>query len=116
MKKVIFITFDFGLKGDYENFYKWLDENNAVERGYCTAYIKEYVTKQKFTSDREFVLHIKNEIKEKVKIGSNDRIYMIWNGIEDVTKIRSGFLFGSEKQAPWTGFSKNTVDDLKLDF
>lgn len=116
MKKVIFISFDFGLKGDYDNLYKWLDENEAVERGYGLAYIREYDVGKKIITDKDFLLHIKNELKNRIKIGPNDRLYLIWNGIEDKTKIRSGFVFGSPKQSPWTGYAQNDIDNLLLDF
>lgn len=116
MNKVIFISFDFGLKSDYENLYKWLDENEAVERGYGMAYIKNFRVGKKLTTDKAFVFHMRKVIKEKVKIGNNDRIYMIWNGIEDDTKMRSGFIFGSAKQSPWTGYAQKSADDFELDF
>lgn len=116
MKKVIFISFDFGLKGDYDNLYKWLDENKAVERGYGLAYIREYETTEKILTDKDFIAHIRRELEARIKIGSNDRIYLIWNGIEDKTKVRSGFLFGSSKQSPWTGFAQNNADEFQLDF
>ena len=32
-KQVIWISFDLGIRGDYENLYAWLDEHGAKECG-----------------------------------------------------------------------------------
>jgi hypothetical protein len=37
-KKGIWISFDFGLKGDYTGLYEWLDNKEAVECGIGLAY------------------------------------------------------------------------------
>lgn len=115
MKKTIFISYDFGMKGDYEGLFKWLDENNAEERGYGIGIIKEYSYDNLIKTDLEFLRSVRNELKDKIKVGSNDRIYMIWNSLE-TNKIKAGFLFGKRKQSPWTGYAQNNqLDNLDLD-
>ncbi|MEM0578308.1 hypothetical protein [Flavobacterium polysaccharolyticum] len=115
MKKTIFISYDFGMKGDYEGLFKWLDENNAEERGYGIGIIKEYPCKPTIKTDIDFIKSVRNELKDKIKVGSNDRIYMIWNSFE-VNKLKAGFLFGKSKQSPWTGYAQNNLfDHLDLD-
>lgn len=115
MTRSVFISYDFGLKGDYDNLYKWLDEKKAEERGYGLAYIKDFFIHETFKKDNEFFLHIREELQQKLKLGNSDRIYMIWGSIESDRKTRSGFLIGKPKQAPWTGFSNNNMDDFLLD-
>ena len=51
MIKNIVLTFDFGMKGDYEGLFKWLDENNAEERGYGVAVIPNYHIDKNITTD-----------------------------------------------------------------
>jgi hypothetical protein len=115
MKKTIFISYDFGMKGDYEGLFKWLDEHNAEERGYGIGIIKEYSCDRPIKKDLDFLKFVRNELKDRIKVGSNDRIYMIWNSFE-TNKIKAGFLFGKGKQSPWTGYAQNNqLDNLDLD-
>lgn len=115
MNKTIFITYDFGMKGDYEGLFKWLDEHNAEERGYGIGIIKKYNYNSLIKTDIEFLKSVRIELKNKIKISSNDRIYMIWNSIEE-NKIAAGFLFGKSKQSPWTGYAQNNqIDNIDLD-
>jgi len=104
--KAIFITFDFGIKGDYEGLYKWLDEHEAQERGYGIAFIKAYQCKDQIKTDIGFVKEIRESISKLTTLGKSDRIYMIWNSFE-ASKMKAAFLFGKSKQAPWTGFAQN---------
>lgn len=116
IKKTIFISYDFGMKGDYEGLFKWLDENKAEERGYGIGVIKEYsYDDSSIKTDLDFMKLIRNELKERIKIGSSDRIYMIWNSLES-NKTKAGFLFGKGKQSPWTGYAQNNqLDNFDLD-
>lgn len=115
MKKTIFISYDFGMKGDYEGLFKWLDEHNAEERGYGIGIIKEYNCRSSIKTDLDFLKSIKNELNNKIKVGSNDRIYIIWKSFES-NKIKAGFAFGKSKQSPWTGYAQNNqLDNLDLD-
>ncbi|MEK6152141.1 hypothetical protein WIW50_02720 [Flavobacteriaceae bacterium 3-367] len=120
MKKTIWISYDFGLKGDHEGLYRWLDENNAEERGYGMALIKNFNFPKKYISDRRtdeiFTSVIKKQIKDYTKIEKGDRIYMIWKGIDD-SKLKGKFLFGNKKNAPWTGYSQGDNDfiDTEVD-
>ena len=116
MKRPIFISYDFGMKGDYDGLFKWLDENKAEERGYGIGFIKEYNYKENsIKTDIDFLRFVRSELKKRIKIGSSDRLYMIWNSLES-SKIKAGFLFGKSKQSPWTGFAQNNqIDNIDLD-
>lgn len=37
MKKTIWLSYDFGVKGDYESLYAWLDNHGAKECGNNSA-------------------------------------------------------------------------------
>lgn len=115
MTRNVFISYDFGIKGDFDNLYKWLDENNAEERGYGLAYMKSFEISDEFKNDADFFFHIRTILKSKIKLGGTDRIYMIWGSIESSKKSRSGFLFGKAKQAPWTGFANDPMNDFLMD-
>lgn len=118
MKKTIWISFDFGMKGDYDGLYKWLDKHDASERGYGLALIQNIEVpaeiKNQENPDLEFLKYFKKQLSENVKIGTNDRIYMIWNSVNK-NAARGGFLFGNKKPSPWEGFAQNDQDILDFD-
>ena len=114
MTKTIFICFDFGLRGDFEGLYQWLDEKEAQERGYGIAVIKNYSVEAQIKTDLDFLNAVKLELSKVLKIGNSDRIYLIWNSFEG-NKIKSGFLYGKGKQSPWTGFAQKVGESLDLD-
>lgn len=103
MNKTIWVSYDLGMKGDYEGMYNWLDRNNAVERGYNLALIKDYAIDQEISTDEELKNYLKEQIQNFVAIGKSDRIYIMWKGLSD-GKLKGAFIFGGMKAAPWTGF------------
>jgi len=117
MKKAIWIAFDFGMKGDYEGLYRWLDRNGAQERGYGLALIKEIEIPLKRIpqnkKDLAFKKYIKDEIAKSADLGKSERVYMIWKSLED-KKMKGAFLYGRSKAAPWTGYSD--IDSIGTDF
>ena len=100
MEKTIYLSFDLGLKGDYQGFYAWLDEREAKECGYNLA-----VFKYTYSGD-SIVDSVKNELTSSVKFGKNDRLYMIWR---DNGKIVGQFIVGHRKSSPWEGFALANV-------
>ncbi len=38
MKKTIWLSYDLGVKGDYEGLYAWLDDHGAIECGESVAF------------------------------------------------------------------------------
>lgn len=105
-KKAIWISYDFGLKGDYTGLYTWLDNHNAVECGSGLAFCN-YNTSN-FTdnlSSEKLVEAITSDLKEHVKLSKTDRLYIIWK--DSVTKrVKGEFISGSRKQSPWEGYGR----------
>ncbi len=97
MKKAIWITYDFGFKGDYEGLYAWLDDHNAEECGNNTALVKYEENTDLFTA-------LKDDLSKNINLSRRDRIYVIWREKE---KVRGRFLFGKRKAAPWVGLGHN---------
>lgn len=115
MIKNIVLTFDFGMKGDYEGLFKWLDENNAEERGYGVAVIPNYHIDKNITTDLGLLNSVRETLNARIKIGNSDRIYMLWPSLEKQT-LQAGFVFGKQKQSPWEGFAQNAEDKLDVVF
>lgn len=104
MKQLIWISYDLGINGDYEQLYYWLDSCKAVECGdSVAAFHYEY--------EKDLVLELKKEIKSSVKLRNKDRIYLIYKDSEG--KLKGKFLFGKRKSTPWEGYSAGVSEDVE---
>jgi hypothetical protein len=100
IKKAIYLSYDLGLKGDYNGLYAWLDSLEAKECGNSIALFQKEFDK----NDHEFIYEeLKKEIEKNIKLESNDRMYMILQDKEGL--IKGKFIFGGRKKAPWEGFA-----------
>ena len=61
MKKAIWVSFDLGVRGDYEGIYTWLDEHGAEECGDSLAYLK-------YESDDDFISSFTRDIRKAIEI------------------------------------------------
>lgn len=96
MEKLIWLSYDLGIRGDYEGLYTWLDDREAKECGDSAASLW-------FSHEEggDFSEALKTELKRVVSLDKHSRIYIVWreNG-----KLKGRFLFGKRKRAPWTGY------------
>ncbi len=95
--KIVWLSFDLGVKGDYENLYVWLDRHEARECGDSVA-----VFNYGFAG-ADLIAAIKKDLKKNVNLRARDRIYAIF--LKD-GKMKGTFLFGNRKAAPWSGYGK----------
>lgn len=106
MNKAIWISYDFGLKGDYTGLYTWLDNNNAVECGIGLAFCNYPIDKRTTeTSIDSIIKTISKDLKNHVKLSKTDRLYLIWRDAEE-GKVKGEFISGSRKQSPWEGYGQ----------
>jgi hypothetical protein len=95
MKKAVWLSFDLGVNGDYEGMYTWLADHEAIECGDSIGFFR-------FDSKENLLDELKAEIRQKVDLNKNSRIYVIYR--QDDGTVKGRFLFGKRKQAPWTGY------------
>ncbi|CAG0995272.1 hypothetical protein METP2_02874 [Methanosarcinales archaeon] len=87
------LSFDLGLRGNYESLYEWLD---AIEAKECGDNIATFIT----TKTRD-------QIKEELSkiLDEKARIYLIDR------KKGGQFIFGKRKvAAPWAGYGEAMVE------
>ncbi len=107
MKKAVWISYDLGIKGDYQGLYSWLDDKNAIECGNNVAFIK-------FKVKSDFISEIKKELAENIDFKQGDRIYVTRGETEKGEKIlRGSFLIGRRKSNPWEGYGSKTDDTIE---
>ena len=91
--KRYWLSYDLGLRGEYEVLYGWLDSKQAKECGDSIA---------TFHSDRTSE-ELKDELTEILIETSKPRIYLISSG-------RGSFVIGKRKAAPWAGYFQDAVE------
>ena len=102
---VLWISYDLGIYGDYDGMYTFLDKNGAVECGDSVARIIDF--------NHNIENELKSQLKEDVKNIESCRVYYV-SYEKDSHKLRSGFIFGKRKVAPWKGFAEDLseIEDL----
>ncbi len=92
-KARVWLSYDLGVGGDYEGLYTFLDTLGAKECGDSLAFF-EY----EYESDLESEL--KKEIREKVSLNKDDRIYIIatYYTQEGKKKVRSKVFIWEKKE------------------
>jgi hypothetical protein len=106
MKKMVWLSYDLGVKGDYESLYSWLDNHGAKECGDGVA-VLNYEFKSDPTED------LKRDLEKSVDFAKRDRIYVVLLEERKERKIKGRFLIGSRKAAPWAGYGshESVVDE-----
>jgi hypothetical protein len=107
MKSAIWISYDLGLRGDYESLYAWLDERDAQECGDSLAFLK-------FQHTGSLIASLKREINRAIKTTKSARLYVIYRDT-DKKKIQGTFLLGGRKAPPWTGYGSRGGKVMDVD-
>lgn len=106
MVRSIWMTYDLGIKGDYQALYRWLDNHSAIECGLNTAFFK-------YTYKMDAIIELKEELLDAILFSSNDRVYIIIKKDDNSTTIGK-FIIGNRKANPWEGYG-NLHTDTKVD-
>ena len=97
MKHFVWVSFDLGVKGDYENMYEWLDCHDAKECGDSMAC---------FWYDHpsaDLLKDMKDDLNANVQLDAKkNRVYVI-RLVKN--KMKGSFIFGRRRNAPWAGLA-----------
>lgn len=102
MKQRVWLSYDLGVKGDYEGIYSWLDSYEADE---CGDSFATFV----FNYESDVVSELRTEIEKNIEIRKRDRVYLVFKNEDGKTVGK--FLFGNRKAAPWVGYAGHKVAD-----
>ena len=107
MENLIWLSFDLGVRGDYEGMYAWLDDQKAKECGSSVAFFS-------YSHDGEALCEsLKAEIEAAVSLDKRSRIYIVYR---EKTRLRGHFLVGRRKSAPWVGYGiHGEYDEVDVD-
>jgi hypothetical protein len=96
MRKLVWMSYDLGIRGDYESLYAWLDEHDAKECGDSVAcFYYEY--KDNVAEE------LKHDLEETIDVTKKTRVYLIFF---DSQKGKGEFLFGNRRSSPWVGYAE----------
>jgi hypothetical protein len=88
------LSFDLGLRGNYEGLYEWLDRLGAKECGDSVATFRSDKTREQLTAELTSLLGSEKKT----------RLYLI-------SLARGGkFVLGKRKAPPWAGYSPDPVE------
>lgn len=93
----IWISYDLGVRGDYEGLYAWLDEYKAKECGNSLAVLS-------YEHSGDLVKVLKADLAKSVETNKRTRMYVIYRD-EGTKKMKGHFLFGNRRASPWAGAS-----------
>ena len=109
MKKLrIWLSYDLGIRGDYEGLYKWLDEHDAVETGNsCASFLFDFKDNNDDTIKKTLLREWRC-----FETNKNTRMYVIRKSIMNGKELmRGGFLIGARRGNPWEGYADKESDD-----
>jgi hypothetical protein len=106
MRSFIWLSFDFGVRADYEGMYEFLDSHAAKECGDSLgAFWFEY--------KKDLFTELAKEIRAAVDIDKRSRIYVVYPSGQG--KTRGKFIIGKRKWPAWSGFGPSRSDDDEED-
>jgi hypothetical protein len=101
MRVAIWLSFDIGLRGDYEGIYAWLDEHEAVECGDSVAYMK-------YECEDNLLESLEQDLRRAIEVTKKTRIYVVWR--EAAGKVKGRFIIGARRSPPWAGSGGSTSE------
>jgi hypothetical protein len=102
----IWISYDLGVRGEYEGLYAWLDAHDARECGDSLAVLT-------YHHDGTLLDKLKADLKRHVTTDKRTRIYVIYRD-QATGKNKGRFILGGRRAAIWTGYAPSdlaTVDE-----
>lgn len=103
----IWISYDLGIRGDYEGLYAWLDAHKAKECGDSVA-VLSYPHSASLPDD------LKKDLAKSVTTDKRSRIYVIFRE-RTSSKNKGRFIFGGRRAAAWTGYAPSTEDSADFE-
>jgi hypothetical protein len=102
MKQTIWVSFDLGIRGDYEGMYGFLDTHQAKECGDGVAVLQ-------YDFEGDLAGKLKEDLAQSVKLDKRSRIYVVFPG--ENGKYKGRFIVGGRKPPPWAGYGSVAIDE-----
>ena len=103
MKQFVWMSFDLGVRGDYEGIYQFLAARSAKECGDSVAGFT-------FEFKKDLISELTKELKAEVQLDKRSRVYLIFSDGSS-NKYKGRFLVGQRKPPPWAGYAAYRDDE-----
>lgn len=100
-KSAIWISYDLGVRGDYEGLYAWLDARDAQECGDSLAFLN-------YEYRGSLINQLRSDLKKALDAGKRTRVYVIYRD-RTTKKNKGAFVFGGRRAPPWTGYASKSI-------
>ena len=104
MKAIIWLSYDLGVRGDYEGLYAWLDDRKAKECGDSVAYLE-------FEYKLDFLAELRRSLQKAFVNSAKARIYVI-HSVGKQSGAKGQWVIGGRKSPPWTGFGSSGREEV----
>ena len=101
-KSTVWISYDLGVRGDYEGLFSWLDAHRAKECGDSVAVLNYQY--EGVLPDR-----LKADLENSIAVDKRTRIYVVFRE-RATNKNKGSFLFGGRRPPPWAGRASLDTD------
>jgi len=102
MKSFIWMSFDLGVRGDFEGMYGFLDAHNAKECGDSVG-VFWYEYKKDLIGD------LKKDLQASMSLDRRSRVYVVYQSSKG--KHIGKFIIGKRKAPPWAGFGPSEGEE-----
>jgi hypothetical protein len=107
-KKSVWLSYDFGLKGNYSALFTFLDNHKAIDCGNGLAYF--IYDNDDMLKSEDLISKLQSELQEIIKPSASDRLYVIWRDDDKIKpSVKGKFLFGNRKTPIWTGYATKSL-------
>jgi hypothetical protein len=102
----MWLSFDLGVRGDYESLYAWLDNHDATECGNNVAFLKYELPHD---STDQLLRHVAKDLESSIEFGKSDRVYVAC--LSETGDLKGRFIVGKRKAAPWQGYGDAATEE-----
>jgi len=106
MTKTIWVSFDLGIRGDFEGMYKFLDAHSAKECGNNLAVLK-------YDAKSDVLQEVTKDLRKAIRRDKRTRVYVIH--LDEKGKAKGRFVIGARKPPAWAGYSPSHTDEEDAD-
>ena len=104
MKTRIWLSFDLGVRGDYESLYAWLDDHDAKECGAGVAFLA-------YAYKKDLFVELRDDLETVLEATNRPRIYIV-HTVGPKRAASGRWLFGGRKSPPWSGFGSGNGNEV----
>ena len=102
MKSLIWLSFDLGVRGDFEGMYEFLDSRSAKACGDSLAAMT-------YEYKKDILTELTKDLRTHLTFDKRSRVYVVYSSAQG--KLSGKFIVGKRKAPPWSGFGPSSDNE-----